>query len=89
MQTLKNHNLKPYTSFGIDALAAQFVSVTTLAELKLALQLPTAHRLILGGGSNLLFCDDYTGLVIRIGLMGVTVTEDRHDGVTLDRKSVV
>ena len=83
MQTLKNHNLKPYTSFGIDALAAQFVSVTTLAELKLALQLPTAHRLILGGGSNLLFCDDYTGLVIRIGLMGVTVTEDRHDGVTL------
>ncbi len=83
MQILKNHNLKPYTSFGIDAHAAQFVTVTTLDELKLALQIPTSQRLILGGGSNLLFCDDFAGLVIRIRLAGITVTESHDDIVCM------
>lgn len=75
MQTLKNHNLKSYTSFGIDALANEFVVVTTLTELKEALQLPIYPKLILGGGSNLLFCENYDGLVIRICLVGIEVKE--------------
>ncbi|QUM74983.1 UDP-N-acetylmuramate dehydrogenase [Moritella sp. 24] len=83
MQILKNHNLKPYTSFGVDAYAAQFVTVTTLTELKSALALPTPQRLILGGGSNLLFCDDFDGLVIRICLTGITVNESASDVVSL------
>jgi len=83
MQILKNHNLKPYTSFGVDAYAAQFVTVTSLTELKLALALPAPQRLILGGGSNLLFCDDFNGLVIRICLTGITVNESTDDVVSL------
>ncbi len=75
MQILNNHNLKPYTTFGIDACAAQFVEVTTIEELKQALTLPCDNRLILGGGSNLLFCDDFDGLVIRIRMTGIEVTE--------------
>lgn len=83
MQILKNHNLKPYTSFGVDAYAAQFVTVTTLTELKAALTIPVRQRLILGGGSNLLFCDDFNGLVIRICLTGITVNESAVDVVSL------
>ncbi|MFT5807861.1 MAG: UDP-N-acetylmuramate dehydrogenase [Moritella dasanensis] len=83
MQILKNHNLKPYTSFGVDAYAAQFVTVTTLTELKSALKIPAPQRLILGGGSNLLFCDDFAGLVIRICLTGITVNESADDVVSL------
>ena len=83
MQILKNHNLKPYTSFGVDAYAAQFVTVTTLTELKSALAIPTPQRLILGGGSNLLFCDDFAGLVIRISLTGITVNESADDVVSM------
>jgi UDP-N-acetylmuramate dehydrogenase len=83
MQILKNHNLKPYTSFGVDAYAAQFVTVTTLTELQLALAIPAPQRLILGGGSNLLFCDDFNGLVIRISLTGITVNDANDDVVSL------
>jgi len=83
MQILKNHNLKPYTSFGVDAYATQFVTVTTLSELKLALQIPAPQRLILGGGSNLLFCDNFDGLVIRICLTGIAVNESADDMVCL------
>jgi len=83
MQILKNHNLKPYTSFGVDAYAAQFVTVTTLTELKAALTIPARQRLILGGGSNVLFCDNFNGLVIRICLMGITVNASAVDVVSL------
>ncbi|SQD79224.1 UDP-N-acetylmuramate dehydrogenase [Moritella yayanosii] len=83
MQILKNHNLKPYTSFGVDAYASQFITVTTLSELKSALQISAPQRLILGGGSNLLFCDDFDGLVIRICLTGITVNEAAEDAVYL------
>lgn len=75
MQILKNHNLKPYTTFGIDAYTALFVEVTSIAELKQALALSCDNRLILGGGSNLLFCEDFDGLVIRIRMTGIEVTE--------------
>ncbi|MDX2320552.1 MAG: UDP-N-acetylmuramate dehydrogenase [Moritella sp.] len=83
MQILKNHNLKPYTSFGVNAYAAQFVTVTTLTQLKLALAIPTPQRVILGGGSNLLFCADFAGLVIRICLTGISVNESADDTVSL------
>ena len=73
MQILKNHNLKPYTSFGIDAIAEQFVTVTDLDELKQALSQPLVPKFILGGGSNVLFCDDFSGLVIQVALRGITV----------------
>lgn len=73
MQILKNHNLKPHTSFGIDAIAQQFVTVTNLAELKQALELPITPKFILGGGSNVLFCENFSGLVIKIALDGIEV----------------
>lgn len=73
MQILKNHNLKSYTTFGIDAYAKEFVSVTSIDELKTALQVKCESRLILGGGSNLLFCDDFDGLVIHIAIKGIEI----------------
>lgn len=79
MQILKNHNLKPYTSFGIDALTQQFVTVTNLDELKQALSLPLTPKFILGGGSNVLFCENFSGLVIQIALRGIAVkNSDEH-----------
>jgi UDP-N-acetylmuramate dehydrogenase len=31
-------------------------------------------RLVLGGGSNILFCDDFAGLVVHNGLKGIRCT---------------
>jgi UDP-N-acetylmuramate dehydrogenase len=38
--------------------------------------LATLPRLVLGGGSNILFCDDFAGLVVHNGLKGITLHEE-------------
>ena len=57
MNIQTNFSLKNYNTFGIDAKAKQFVSVSSISELKEVL---TANNdiFILGGGSNMLLTQD-------------------------------
>lgn len=69
----ENISLKPYNSFGIDALARYFVPFRSEEELDeiLALSLP-GPVMVLGGGSNLLFTKDFNGLVLKNEISGIT-----------------
>lgn len=74
----ENKSLLPYNTFGIQAVAKHFVSVTSLND---ARQIPTYLRTytkyhLLGGGSNVLFTSDYDGLMIRMAMKGVEVLEE-------------
>lgn len=77
-----NISLKPFNSFGIQAIAKQFCSVTTLNELQELLAWNRTRMnplLMLGGGSNLLFTKDYDGLVVQNALKGIElVMEDKE-----------
>ncbi|MBT8115956.1 MAG: UDP-N-acetylmuramate dehydrogenase [Arenicella sp.] len=69
---------------GVPALAEQFVSVNSSEELQQALHYVTEQGLpymILGGGSNTLFKQDYSGLVIHNQLTGINVLEQTNDHV--------
>lgn len=68
-----NQSLKDKHTFGLANNAEAFVKVNTLTDLKAALQLPYPHKMILGGGSNVVFTKDYPGLVIEINLKGIRV----------------
>lgn len=81
----ENYSIKPYTTFGIKARALYFIRVSKPEELIQALHLPNASGLpilILGGGSNLLFTQDYNGLVIKIEFKGISI-EDQNDDTVL------
>ena len=80
MIVYKNFNLKPYNTFGIEAFAKEFVSVTTLEELKNTLQ-QTSDFFILGGGSNLLLTHNIEKLVIHNQLKGVEIVQQNDDFV--------
>ncbi len=78
MKILQNISLKPYNTFGIDASATEFVEITEIEELLELIKfgkLQNTKHLILGGGSNLLFTNDYNGLVIRNRIGGLKVTD--------------
>jgi UDP-N-acetylmuramate dehydrogenase len=77
MQVSNNISLKPYNSFGIDARAKLFGRFSSVDELAALTEDPSIHReplLILGGGSNILFRNDFNGLVLKNELKGIELT---------------
>lgn len=82
----KNISVKQYNTFGINVYTneyACFESVDKLEELLDSHQQITNNQqnsvLILGGGSNLLFTSDFSGLIIKNEVKGIgVVKEDEH-----------
>jgi len=75
LQILENVSLKPYNSFAIDVNAHYFAEIKSAQELKELFEtnlLKTQKLLVVGGGSNILFTQDFDGLVIKIGIKGLT-----------------
>ncbi|GAB3046522.1 UDP-N-acetylmuramate dehydrogenase [Spirosoma pulveris] len=76
-------SLKPYNTFGIDANARYWVEISHEEDLRTLLQLTEfvdQPKLILGGGSNVLLCHDFSGLVVKINIQGIDVVreDDTH-----------
>jgi UDP-N-acetylmuramate dehydrogenase len=66
-------SLKPFNTFGVDARARLFARVHRAEELSRVLEDPRARdlpRIVLGGGSNLLFTGDVDALVLKIDIGG-------------------
>jgi UDP-N-acetylmuramate dehydrogenase len=76
----ENISLKPYNTFGIEATGRYFAEIQTTDELQEILTSPVYQpmdKLVLGGGSNVLFTRNFEGLVLKINLPGIsTIRED-------------
>ncbi|WP_442589002.1 UDP-N-acetylmuramate dehydrogenase [Pedobacter sp. AW31-3R] len=73
----ENISLKPYNTFGIDVKSRYFSEIFTLEQLAELGRYPVfkeARLLVIGGGSNLLFTEDFEGLVLKISIPGITHT---------------
>jgi UDP-N-acetylmuramate dehydrogenase len=74
LQIRENVSLKNFNTFGIDAYARHFVEINHEEELKTLFadaKWYNLKRLVIGGGSNVLFTQDFDGLVIRINIRGI------------------
>ncbi|WP_461453630.1 UDP-N-acetylmuramate dehydrogenase [Mucilaginibacter sp.] len=70
----QNVSLKNFNTFGIDVSAKYFVEINRaeeLIELFMDPQWTQMERLVLGGGSNVLFRKDFAGLVIHMNIHGI------------------
>ncbi len=78
----ENVALRALNAFGVDARARYFVrvrSAETLAALEDDPRLRGVPRLVLGGGSNVLFTRDVEGVVVKIDVPGLREAgEDEH-----------
>ena len=78
------YSLKSYNTFGVQCLARFFAEAASLEGLKTIVSVfKDDHRpkLILGGGSNMLFIDDFDGIVIYPDLKGYEVVTQTNDHV--------
>lgn len=80
MAMIQEHvNLKPYNTFGIEVWCRYFSEVKSIDEANELLSsshLANMPKLILGGGSNVLFTKDFDGLVIKNSLPGIHVLHE-------------
>ena len=79
----ENYSLKPHNTFDIEAKAKFFFEFTEIQDLKVFLESNTTWKeeklLIIGEGSNILFLDDFDGLVIHPNIPGLyPIKEDRN-----------
>jgi UDP-N-acetylmuramate dehydrogenase len=78
----KNFPLKSLNTFAVSAEAAFYTDINTesdLAELFADEGLRNLPRLVLGGGSNVLFTADFDGLVIRMNIKGIRSRRENSD----------
>ena len=70
-------SLKTYNTFGIDVTAEAFAAFNSVDTLrKLMLEETKLPRLILGGGSNILFTGNFPGIVMRNEIKGIEVMDE-------------
>ena len=75
-------NLAPFNSFGLPAVARRLVRITCDADVRRLLDDPAIGRLprlVIGGGSNLVFSRDPPGVVVRVEVPGRRLVETRDD----------
>lgn len=78
-------SLKPYNTFGIEVQTKYFFKVTNASILKEILnQNPTLPIRILGGGSNVLFTENFDGLTLYIANKGIELVEETQNKVLVE-----
>ena len=71
MNIKENYSLRHLNTFGIDVLARYYVEPSSVEEIRELLaysEYKNNPKLILGGGSNILFIKNYDGIVLKIDL---------------------
>ena len=75
MHIQENYSLKSHNTFGVDAQARWFVAIeqeSDLVDLFAQDWVKPLPKLVLGGGSNMLFTQNFDGLVIWIANKGIS-----------------
>ena len=81
MQIQENYSLKPFHTFHLNVRASKFATFTNEDELDQLLSSHRGSRMILGGGSNILFTKDFPGIVLKNDIRGISVVHEDEEHV--------
>lgn len=80
----EDYNLKSYNTLGVKARADQFISIESVEQLVQVLtadEYKDTDKFVLGGGSNVLFVDDFGGLVLHMAIRGMRKIDEDEEYV--------
>ena len=86
MQLRRNVNLQPFNTFGIEVHCDYFTEINSVEDFVQLVADPvykSNRRLIIGGGSNLLFTGNFNGLVIRNQIKGIQIISEDEQSVSI------
>ena len=84
MRIEHNKNLKNHNSFGIEVFAKTFIEYENTSELAkyiLEVKLRTQKFLLLGSGSNMLFIENFEGIVLHSAIKTIEIIEEGNEFV--------
>jgi UDP-N-acetylmuramate dehydrogenase len=82
IEILENVDLKSFNTFNVSAFAKYFINATQIDHLQNALKFCKKNSLpyiLLGQGSNILFKNNYPGLVIEINIKGYRLIKETEN----------
>jgi len=80
-------SLLPFNTFGIDARAEWFAEIQSVEDLKAVLEdtkVKHLQRMVLGGGSNVLLTQNFSGLMLRVNILGKKIVQESPTQVTVE-----
>ena len=83
----QNHSLKNLNTFGVDVKAKLFAEIYSedeLIEILSDVKFKSERKLILGGGSNILFTKDFEGIIIKVSISGIKVVDEDENSVIVE-----
>lgn len=97
IEHFQNISLLPYNTFGVDVRASHLFHLKSPDQLHELLDFPGfremsgdfSQMLVLGQGSNILFTDDFHGVVVRNEISGINVVDEDESSVIIEAGSGV
>ncbi|OGI80684.1 UDP-N-acetylenolpyruvoylglucosamine reductase, partial [Candidatus Nomurabacteria bacterium RIFCSPHIGHO2_02_FULL_41_52] len=86
MKIEKNYNLSKLNTFGISARAKFFVEIHSedeLQELFVLSEFKNNQKIFLGGGSNILFTEDFNGIIVLNKLKGMEILNEDAESIVI------
>lgn len=83
MDSIKHQSIQPYNTFGIN-IQTDLMVINSVDKLKTFLANNTRDYYILGGGSNILFTEDFNQLLLKNELKGIQIIENNEENVLLN-----
>jgi UDP-N-acetylmuramate dehydrogenase len=80
----ENYSLRPFNTFGIDVNARLFAEANTSDDMLSVIRIfkdDPLPKLIIGGGSNLLFKSDFNGIIYYPSIKGIEIAETDENNV--------
>ena len=83
-----NKSLKSFNSFGVDSSASKYVRIEKAEQLKKILSAnANDKKIVLGGGSNILFTKKFDGLCIHMQNKGIKIISETDKNVIVEINS--
>lgn len=86
MQVQENYSLRKYNTFGLPTIAKYFATFFSEEKLKECLEENKSilSKMILGGGSNILFTKDFDGMVLKNEISGINIINEDDEFVYIN-----
>ena len=83
-----NKSLKSFNSFGVKSSAAKYVRIENIEQLKKILSISKkVKKIVLGGGSNILFTKKFNGLCVHMQNKGIKIISETENYVIVEINS--